>query len=651
MRLITSSSMALLLVCIMCVPDISAQCTGTVVAGGSHANEIWTLCGSPYQVTGTIFADNLVIEAGVVVQCDPGVAINVTTLLTTLGTAVDPVTLTATTPTGTWSGLKFQNGSAASVLQHTVIEKSNQAGAFILDTDVTFQFCNIRDNTNGPVSLAGCGGGLRIVLNSSKTVRIEDSIIQNNRSQKDGGGISAVQSTGTVVVERCSIVGNTCGDSNANLNGYGGGLGFSGPAGFGTTTAGGGVTLVTSCLISGNKARGRGNYAGCFVCGLLGIYSIGAGIGVNGGTHAFTTCEVRDNINEVSSTGGGSSGTDVRAFALGSGIYTENNAAVAIEGSVFSGGTAFLSGGANSSDFRAVGVYNGSGTVAISNSVIARMPQQGIRNDSGTVTAQNTIVYFNSGCTLTACNASTQIIGLVFASFCNVQGGYATGVGNIGVNPSFVGTGTTAADFVLSANSACIDAGNPASAWDDACRPPGLGGTRNDIGCYGGPTACLWAANLPPIPNSLRPGTAEDLVLTTGISAALTATPDVKDAVAGDLLQINVSTPLGTFFPGPLVIAAQLFSTGSTLGSIFPAVHINPNMPAFVIVYDGTISPFGNVQPIPPGGLGLAFVAPSFPGLSVIFQGFALTFDPIAYSVPAQNGIFAATDAHEIRFH
>jgi hypothetical protein len=418
----------------------------------------------------------------------------------------------------------------------------------------------------------------------------------------------------------------------------------------GTTTFGGGVTLVTSCLISGNKARGRGNYAGITFAGLIGIYSVGAGMAVNGGAHFVTACEVRDNINEVSSNGGGGFSSEVRAYALGSGIEAENSALVSIEGSIFSGGTVF-SNGVNTNDFRAVGVYVGSGTVTISNSVIARMPQQGIRNDSGTVTAQNTIVYFNSGCTLTACNASTQIVGLAFASFCNVQGGYATGVGNIGVNPSFVGTGTTAADFVLSANSACIDAGNPSAAWDDACRPPGLGGTRNDIGCYGGPTACLWAASLPPIPNPLRPGTAEDLVLTTGISAALTATPDIKDAVAGDLLQINVSTPLGTFSPGPLVIAAQLFLTGNNLNSIFPSVHINPNFPAFAIVFDGTTSPFGNVQPIPPGGLGLAFVAPNFPGLSVIFQGFALTFDPIAYPVPAQNGIFASTDAHEIRFH
>ncbi|GAB4314069.1 MAG: hypothetical protein Kow0059_05630 [Candidatus Sumerlaeia bacterium] len=39
----------------------------------------------------------------------------------------------------------------------------------------------------------------------------------------------------------------------------------------------------------------------------------------------------------------------------------------------------------------------------------------------------------------------------------------------------------------LGPGSPCIDAGNPASQWDDASRPPPRGTARNDMGAFGGP--------------------------------------------------------------------------------------------------------------------------------------------------------------------
>ena len=53
-------------------------------------------------------------------------------------------------------------------------------------------------------------------------------------------------------------------------------------------------------------------------------------------------------------------------------------------------------------------------------------------------------------------------------------------------------------NFTLSANSPCIDAGNPAGAYLDncfatsACQPGALGTVANDMGIYGGPNGCGW---------------------------------------------------------------------------------------------------------------------------------------------------------------
>ena len=60
--------------------------------------------------------------------------------------------------------------------------------------------------------------------------------------------------------------------------------------------------------------------------------------------------------------------------------------------------------------------------------------------------------------------------------------------GNIDSEPIFVGGG----DYHLTAGSPCVDAGNPASLYNDVCLPPSMGSERNDMGAYGGPGACDW---------------------------------------------------------------------------------------------------------------------------------------------------------------
>ncbi len=64
------------------------------------------------------------------------------------------------------------------------------------------------------------------------------------------------------------------------------------------------------------------------------------------------------------------------------------------------------------------------------------------------------------------------------------------GEGNISVDPGFIDAAN--GDFRLMNGSPCIDAGNPAAEYFDACIPPGRGTVRNDMGAYGGPQNCGW---------------------------------------------------------------------------------------------------------------------------------------------------------------
>ena len=91
----------------------------------------------------------------------------------------------------------------------------------------------------------------------------------------------------------------------------------------------------------------------------------------------------------------------------------------------------------------------------------------------------------------------------------------------------------------------------------------------------------------------------------------------------------------------PFILAAQPFVTGSPPGGLpaYPSVHVNP--PGVVFLFNSTVRPFQNL--IGPGGFMFTTVAPAaLSGQSVMFQAVAL-------SGTASNGLFAATDAHELQ--
>ncbi|MBI3192946.1 MAG: hypothetical protein HYZ34_00605 [Ignavibacteriae bacterium] len=109
----------------------------------------------------------------------------------------------------------------------------------------------------------------------------------------------------------------------------------------------------------------------------------------------------------------------------------------------------------------------------------------GIYLQNTSIAIRNCIVWGNTSPT------ASQIVssgGSVSITYCNVQGGWS-GTGNTNVNPMFVDT-----SHYLSPASPCVDAGNPASSYNDTedesnpgfAKNPSRGTVRNDMGAYGG---------------------------------------------------------------------------------------------------------------------------------------------------------------------
>ncbi|MBK8097548.1 MAG: hypothetical protein IPK26_10590 [Planctomycetes bacterium] len=158
----------------------------------------------------------------------------------------------------------------------------------------------------------------------------------------------------------------------------------------------------------------------------------------------------------------------------------------------------------------------------------------------------------------------------------------------------------------------------------------------DDVEFFGPPTGAAY------------PGTGESVVLSSAVGGGLLsagAGNDIKLATGNQLLQLNVSSPAGTFDLKPYALVGSLFATGTPPGpqAGFPGIQVN--MSSFFVIVNGLVpTPAG--QPVigPNGGSSTYLVMPTFPpGISVMLQG--LVVDPIV-----ANGIYAASDAHELRF-
>ena len=125
------------------------------------------------------------------------------------------------------------------------------------------------------------------------------------------------------------------------------------------------------------------------------------------------------------------------------------------------------------------GIFTASGTVIAENSTIAYNTTEGIYNHAGTLQAVNSIIYYNSG---------NSIAGNGYVDYCDVEGGWPSGEGNIDVNPRF----ESVLSLKIRETSPCVDAGDSYVFYNDLCFAPSWGTVLNDMGAHGGPGACGW---------------------------------------------------------------------------------------------------------------------------------------------------------------
>ncbi len=142
------------------------------------------------------------------------------------------------------------------------------------------------------------------------------------------------------------------------------------------------------------------------------------------------------------------------------------------------------------------------------------------------------------------------------------------------------------------------------------------------------------------------PGTGDGLTLATAIGAAPpTVAPfDVKTAAVGDTVLLRTTALAAGFYGASLVVAAEIFATGATPPSAAslgqPAIHLSIAGTTYLLGAPGSL--FVPYLTTPSSDLGL-ITPPGLAGLSLMVQSFVIT-------VGATNGVYAASDAHEIRF-
>jgi hypothetical protein len=208
----------------------------------------------------------------------------------------------------------------------------------------------------------------------------------------------------------------------------------------------------------------------------------------------------------------------------------------------------------------------------------------------------------------------------------------------------FSPAGPTGSQFFIGSNAAGQTA--PTYLRSVACGVPEPTPTSSPVLGFPNMHAIIDVNVAPQGSQNPYPGTSEDFALWTAVNTGpLTAGAGntVKTMTAGDFLTFKVASPTGMFDYEQLWVIAQGFPTGSS-PPIGAAPHVHLSYPGLVFVLGGPGSPSPSL--LPPGGTTLSFVVPAgAAGTSVLLQGLVLPVSPPL----AANGLYASTDAHELR--
>jgi len=444
----------------------------TTVPGG-NVSGTWTAAGSPYLVQGDIAVpidSTLTIEPGVEVSFQGWYGLTVNGYLQAQGAEADSIRFTASS---SWGGVTFTNPS---VVSHVVYTSFSDSVTGFLPSVLTcdnsspdISHCRIsgggtsgaaiRARNSGNPRLAHstiCNNALGIWWDSYVSGTISDCVIASN-----GGSGGAPGEGGVMVLSSCNLTFIDCLFSdNTHTGSRGGGAvciwmpanltfsgctfssnectSFDGPGGA-VYARDGAQAIFTDCTLIGNTCNYTAGFQGG---GAISLYS--------GASAILTRCTLFENIGAAA--GGAIAATQSSSFTLDRCTVDHNG--------VYGGPGGIL-------------YADGGSPVMVKNCIISNSygyPAQGV-NALGALTLHHS-AFFNNEC--------GDITGTIPAGFGelvqeNANGDSCDAYYNIFMDPLYVNQ--PAGDHHLTAESPCIDAGDPAS-------PPDPDGTVADMGRF-----------------------------------------------------------------------------------------------------------------------------------------------------------------------
>ncbi|MDW3652339.1 MAG: LamG-like jellyroll fold domain-containing protein [Bacteroidia bacterium] len=456
---------------------LSSPLFGNSPVSGNMINQVWTKANSPYCVSGDIFVSSLTIEAGVRVIFQGDYLFEVGGILTAVGAPTDSIYFTKSDSISGWRGIQFNFSNPASEMAYCRIDSSTSGGIRVNNSSPTIRNCRIIHNSS-------TDHGAGVWTNSQLTLNCTE-IIGNYSSSRFGGG---VYNEGSLRLLNCAVRYNVNEWLRSSVWSAGGGIYSTGS-----------LYAEKSEISYNHNISTNGNP-------FQSSFSYGGGIYIDADSLELKACELNGNATAAHAN----TSAEVND---GGALYTLGLNYGKISNSIFGYDSLYWRGVWAGSSAKGGGIYIFSGNLDITNSTIAYNSFDGIFNRTGNVNLRNSIVFFHP---------TAQIQGTVSTTYSNVQNSFP-GTGNIALNPLFFSTD----DLRIVPGSPSIDAGDPASQYNDVCSPPSLGNTRNDMGAEGGPTACSWLIDCS---NSLkiRAEAGPDQAICEGESVQIGGSPTVS---------------------------------------------------------------------------------------------------------------------------
>ncbi len=261
----------------------------------------------------------------------------------------------------------------------------------------------------------------------------------------------------------------------------------------------GGVRITNSlpelahCTIVGNRTPGSGGGLSIYL--LTGsvvvdscIITNNVAVGDGGGVWILGRAQVRQStITQNRSANGGGVGLGPSGVLQIANSFVAHNTSLRLGGGLWAGASSHLTAvnclvASNRTQYGGGGRSEGGAIVRYLNCTVVRNQPDGLSDCGSTISVTNSVIYQNEpGPWL-----SRGCGGTLGIAYSNTQGGIPEpGTGNKSSNPAL-----DPVTFRLLPGSPCIDAGHPAAVYNDGCRPPALGGERNDMGAFGGLGGC-----------------------------------------------------------------------------------------------------------------------------------------------------------------